>query len=76
MECKDDTEISELVNITDMFIYAKILEARNVNPELKELTSYSEVLEFPNGGEYLIQLVHLKGEKLKIEHFEVEDTNE
>lgn len=52
--------------VTSEYINLQIYAAKLVNPELKELNFVNRVIEFPNGGKYLMQLVHIEGPKVQL----------
>lgn len=59
--------------LVEELLYAQIALVKLQKPELKELTFINGPLYIPNGGLYLVQIVHVEGEKIQLGKFKFED---
>lgn len=57
---------AQITEVTKMFLQLKMIEAAINDPELKELNFFKQMVETPDGGEYLLQFQHLKGPKINM----------
>lgn len=61
------TDIKKQINeVTLMFLQLKMIEAMIESPELKELNFFKQLVETPDGGEYLLHFQHIKGPKIDL----------
>lgn len=62
--------------LVEELLYVQIFLLKLQQPDLKELTFIKAPLYAPNGGQYLVQIVHVDGEKIQLDKYKLGDNQD